>query len=62
MTRASVASSGIGGNHNMHVIRTIQAAAVLAFGFASVIVIGTAALGVVTLAAITHGAGRLRTT
>jgi hypothetical protein len=44
----------------MHVIRTIQAAAVLALGFASVIVIGMAALGVVALAAIAHGAARLR--
>lgn len=60
--RTSMASSGLRGNQHMHAIRTIQAAAVLAFGFASVIVIGTAALGVVTLAAIAHGAGRLRTT
>lgn len=44
----------------MHVIRTIQAVAVLAFGLASVVMIGTAALGVVTIAAVAHGTRRLR--
>lgn len=57
-----MASSKIKGDHRMHAIRTIQAAVVLVFGFASVIVIGAAALGVVAIAAIAHGAGRLRTT
>lgn len=44
----------------MHAIRTVQAAAVLALGFLSVILIGAAALTVVGLAAIAHATRRLR--